>query len=105
MPNLGINKYYYLLSKSDLLIGNSSSGIIESCSFKIPCINLGNRQKNRFAPGNIIHSAFNINVIKRKYKYAISNKFVKKVKKLKNPYYLKNTSNNILDLTYKKIKV
>ena len=29
------NKYYYLLSKSDLLIGNSSSGIIESCSFKI----------------------------------------------------------------------
>jgi len=34
-------KYHLMLSNSDLLIGNSSSGIIESYSFKILCINLG----------------------------------------------------------------
>ena len=58
IPSLGIKKYHFFLSKCDLLIGNSSSGIVESCSFKIPCLNIGDRQKGRFAPGNVLHASF-----------------------------------------------
>ena len=64
-PNLGIEKYHYILNKSDILIGNSSSGIIESCSFNVRCINIGERQKNRFSPKNVLHSSFNLNQIRK----------------------------------------
>ena len=50
LKNLGIKRYHSLLSNCDLIIGNSSSGIIESCSFKIPCINIGDRQAQRLSP-------------------------------------------------------
>ena len=105
VSSLGIDKYYYMLNRSDLIIGNSSSGIIESCSFKIPCINLGKRQKNRFSPRNVLHSPFNLKSIKQTYNYAMSKKFIKKVKKLNNPYFNKDSSKNILDLIYKSIKI
>ena len=39
---------------SDLVIGNSSSGIFETPSFKIPTINIGNRQKGRIKANNIV---------------------------------------------------
>ena len=52
------------LLKSDFLIGNSSSGIIESTFLKIPAINLGNRQKGRLCSNNVIHSNFNKKIIK-----------------------------------------
>jgi len=39
--------YLDLLGVSDLIIGNSSSGIIESASFSLPCVNVGTRQNSR----------------------------------------------------------
>ena len=45
--NLGNTKYYSLLKFSNLIIGNSSSGILEAPSFKIYTINIGSRQIGR----------------------------------------------------------
>ena len=42
------------------MIGNSSSGIIETPLFNLPVINLGNRQKGRVMPKNIINISNNI---------------------------------------------
>ena len=42
--SLGQLKYLSLMNVVDCVIGNSSSGIIESPSFKVPVINIGNRQ-------------------------------------------------------------
>ena len=42
---LGHNLYVNCLRNFDLVIGNSSSGIIETPTFKIPTINLGDRQR------------------------------------------------------------
>ena len=105
VKNFGIQKYHLMLSNSDLLIGNSSSGIIESCSFKIPCINLGDRQKQRLSPKNIIHSTFDIKNILKAYNKATSNRFKLHVINLKNPYESKNTSNKILNIINNKIKL
>lgn len=98
VKNLGIKKYYNLLEISSILIGNSSSGIIESASFNLPTINLGERQKNRYSPKNVIHCPYNLNLIKKNY-----NKIVNSIIKIKNPYYKKNCSKNVLDILYKKI--
>ncbi|HHU83204.1 MAG TPA: UDP-N-acetylglucosamine 2-epimerase (hydrolyzing) [Firmicutes bacterium] len=46
--------YLGLLAKAALMIGNSSSGIIEAPFFSLPVINLGNRQKGRLRAGNVI---------------------------------------------------
>lgn len=97
IKNLGIKKYYETLNSADLMIGNSSSGIIESASFNIPVINLGNRQKKRFAPKNVIHCNFDINELNKKLKIAKSTNFKRSISKIKNPYFKKDTSKKIIN--------
>lgn len=46
--------YKLLLASADVLVGNSSSGIIESASFGTPCVNVGNRQNGRQRNANTI---------------------------------------------------
>jgi UDP-hydrolysing UDP-N-acetyl-D-glucosamine 2-epimerase len=103
VKNLGIKYYYTLLKNSDLLIGNSSSGIIESASFNLATINLGNRQKYRLANKNVIHSSFDKSEIKNSINKIKNKNFVKKVKKIKNIYFKKNTSIKIKELIFKLI--
>lgn len=52
LTHLDRDRYLDVLSVSDLLIGNSSSGIIESASFGVPCVNIGSRQEGRLRNGN-----------------------------------------------------
>jgi len=103
VENLGILNYHNLLNRADLLIGNSSSGIIESASFKIPAINVGDRQKNRFVNKNVLHSKFSTHDLQKCYNRATSNKFVSSLKKIKSIYYKKNTAKNSLNIIYNKI--
>ena len=92
ISNLGIDNYYSVLRKASILIGNSSSGIIESATFNLPTINLGDRQKNRYAPKNVHHCPFNSKKINKLFYKLLSYKKIK----LQNPYYKKNTSLNIV---------
>ena len=48
--------YLTALKYSKVLLGNSSSGIIEAASFNLPVINLGTRQRNRERNKNVIDS-------------------------------------------------
>ena len=104
VPSLGIKKFHFFLKNCDLLIGNSSSGIVESCSFKIPCLNIGDRQKGRLAPSNVLHSDFKKKDIYLKYKTALSKKFLKKIKRISNPYEKKHTSRKICNYIYSNLK-
>ena len=47
LTHLARDNYLDLLGVGDLIIGNSSSGIIESASFGLPCVNIGSRQNDR----------------------------------------------------------
>ena len=87
IPNLGVDNYYSILKKASCLIGNSSSGIIESASFNLPTINLGNRQKKRYYPKNVYHCSFEVKKIE-----VLFNNIINKKIKIKNPYYKKKTS-------------
>lgn len=52
--NLDHIDYWSLLSHASLLLGNSSSGIMETPSLKLPCVNIGDRQKGRTRAANIL---------------------------------------------------
>ena len=93
--SLGVIDYLSVMNFCDVVIGNSSSGIFETPSFKKPTVNIGNRQLGRIKAKNIIDSKCSFNAILRSIKYAISKKFQKNINKVKNPYYKKDTSLNI----------
>jgi GDP/UDP-N,N'-diacetylbacillosamine 2-epimerase (hydrolysing) len=55
VENLGTQNYLTVMKYATVLVGNTSSGIIEAASFAKPVINLGNRQLGRTAGNNVIH--------------------------------------------------
>jgi UDP-N-acetylglucosamine 2-epimerase len=74
------------LKHCDLILGNSSAGIIETGFFKKPTINLGNRQNGRVFGKNVINVIYNEKKILMAIKYALSSKLQKSLKLMKNPY-------------------
>ena len=79
-------EYSNILRHCDVVIGNSSIGIVEAASFKKPVINIGNRQKGKIFPKNVVTSDYTQNNIINSIKYVESLKFKKTLKGLKNPY-------------------
>ena len=69
-----------------VLVGNSSSGIHETASFKVPVVNIGSRQQGRKKPLNIINVNYKCSQILKAIKRANSKAFRKKISKIKNPY-------------------
>ena len=55
VENLGTQSYFTVMKYAKLLVGNTSSGIIEAASFKKYVINIGNRQAGRAVSSNIIN--------------------------------------------------
>jgi len=52
--NLGERRYLSLLRHADVMVGNSSSGLIEAPSFGLPVVNIGSRQRGRLRGTNVI---------------------------------------------------
>ena len=78
------------------IIGNSSSGIIEAPSLKIPVLNIGTRQNGRPQSLNIINSNYNYNEIIKKINYIRKSKnFSKSLEKIKNHFFVKKSSEKI----------
>jgi GDP/UDP-N,N'-diacetylbacillosamine 2-epimerase (hydrolysing) len=100
--NLPRQDYLHLLKNCKLLIGNSSSGIIESTFFKIPVINLGSRQNNRVRAKNVLDVKIENkkNIIKA-YKKCLSKKFINSLKKVRSLYGDGASSKRILDILKK----
>lgn len=96
VPSFGKNSYFSMLNYLDGVIGNSSSGIIEVPSFRIPTINIGNRQTGRLFSKSIINCQYRKNVIQKNIKKIFTKNFKRKIKGTKNIFYKKNTANNIL---------
>lgn len=54
LAHLERDEYLACLANCNVIIGNSSSGIIESASFGIACVNLGDRQNGRLRNPNVV---------------------------------------------------
>lgn len=83
-------EYLSLIKHSAGLIGNSSSGLIEVPSLKIPTINIGDRQKGRVRGENVIDVAADSEEIIEAIKKTKSIQFLEMLQNSINPYYQKN---------------
>ncbi|MBI3986477.1 MAG: UDP-N-acetylglucosamine 2-epimerase (hydrolyzing), partial [Lentisphaerae bacterium] len=54
LPNLGTPDYFSLMNGAAAMVGNSSSGFVEAPSFRLPVVNVGDRQEGRLAAANVI---------------------------------------------------
>ena len=98
--SLGSQLYLSLLKNAQFVIGNSSSGIIEAPSFRIPTINIGDRQKGRIQAKSIINCEPKEESIIEAIKLAISSNYRSNIKNVVNPYGDgKTTSNKIVEIT------
>ncbi len=99
--SLGHTKYLSLVKLSDIVIGNSSSGIIEAPYLKTPTLNIGDRQLGREMSPSIFNVKSNIGDIKNKIDYIFS---IKNKRKLynKNTYGYGNASKKISNFLIKK---
>ena len=98
VKTLGQFVYLSCMKNFDLIVGNSSSGIIEAASFKKPVVNIGDRQKGRLRSLNIIDCE--IKSLEKTINHALSKSFRLKIKKVKNIY----GSGKTADFIVKKIK-
>lgn len=80
-------EYLSLMKIANVIIGNSTSGIVEAPSFGFPAINIGTRQEGRERAKNVIDVGYNKKEIIKAIKKALyDKKFIAKVKKCKTPY-------------------
>lgn len=95
--SLGSKLYLSFLKYIRTVVGNSSSGIIEAPSFSIPTVNIGNRQEGRLQPESVVQTGYSVNEIYKGIEKALCDtEFLKKIKKIKNPYGDSNTSKYII---------
>ncbi|MPN35546.1 GDP/UDP-N,N'-diacetylbacillosamine 2-epimerase (hydrolyzing) [bioreactor metagenome] len=96
--SLGALKYLSTLKYCTLVVGNSSSGIIEAPIFKIPTINIGDRQKGRIQVESIINCKTKKEDITKAINMALSEEFFNHIKHMKTPYEKEHTSSEIVQI-------
>lgn len=99
--SLGHDKYFSICKNVDLMIGNSSSGIIEMPTLNKWTINLGNRQTGRVKAKSVIDIKFKKTQIKEIIKKLLFQKNNSFLKKIKNPYDNGNSSDKIINIIKK----
>ena len=94
--SMGQKLYLSAIKYSNIVIGNSSSGLIEVPSFKKATINIGDRQKGRIKGYSVIDCDPIESSITKSINIALSEKFGNKLKSASNPYGFENSSSKIL---------
>ncbi len=101
MDNVPNADYAGIMNVVDVIIGNSSSGLIEAPTFKLPAVNIGNRQAGRLHGINVINVGYSKDDIRKAIKKALSPAFREKMKKCKNPYGDGKSAKRIVDILEK----
>lgn len=86
VANLGTAGYAALMQRSAAMVGNSSSGIIEAPSFKLPVVNIGTRQQGRIRAENVIDVGYRREDILDGIQRAVAPAFRARLRGLSNPY-------------------
>jgi UDP-hydrolysing UDP-N-acetyl-D-glucosamine 2-epimerase len=97
VPSLGSAGYHTALGVADVMVGNSSSGLIEAPSFRLPSVNVGSRQDGRPRAANVIDVPGDSAKIGRALTRALSPRFRAGLRGLRNPYGEGRTSERVRD--------
>ena len=97
-PSLGYLRYLSAMRLCDAVIGNSSSGILETPALKVPAINIGDRQKGRIRTESIIDCQPTKDSILAALKGVYSNNFQSNLENMKIPYEKHGTAKKIKEI-------
>jgi UDP-hydrolysing UDP-N-acetyl-D-glucosamine 2-epimerase len=95
--NLGGAAYFTLMSRAAAMVGNSSSGIIEAASFRLPVVDVGIRQQGRERAANVVHADNDAAAISAAIKRAVSDGFRASLDSLENLYGDGHASGRIVE--------
>lgn len=99
--SLGQLRYLSALQYVDIVVGNSSSGVIEVPYYSIPTINIGDRQKGRVAPQSVINCNAEEKDILNALNLGLSSKFQNEIQSQDQLYGIGNTTPNIMKVLKK----
>ena len=94
--SLGMIRYLSALKYCTMVIGNSSSALVEAPSFGVPTINVGDRQKGRIQADSVISCEPTKDKIDKAITLALTEEFKEKAHNTINPYGDGNTSGKIV---------
>ncbi|HUK93261.1 MAG TPA: UDP-N-acetylglucosamine 2-epimerase, partial [Methanomicrobiales archaeon] len=98
VTSLSQREYFEAMNAADFMIGNSSSGIIETPYFRKPSIQVGSRQVGRTAAGNVLYAGTGYRQIRDAIGTALGDEaFAEKVRSCVNPYGYGGASRKIVD--------
>lgn len=97
IESLGVKRYLSALYYSSMVIGNSSSGLVEAPTFHIPTINIGDRQKGRLKPKSVIDCEAQCNSIFNAIQLAKTDRIKNLTMDSINPYGDGHTSEKIIE--------
>lgn len=95
--SLGAVRYLSAVKYACMAIGNSSSGLLEVPSFKIPTVNIGDRQKGRLKAASVIDCCPKAEEISQSIERAQTIEFREICETVTNPYGDGNTSKKVVD--------
>jgi GDP/UDP-N,N'-diacetylbacillosamine 2-epimerase (hydrolysing) len=84
--SMGQLRYLSALKHVDVVLGNSSSGLVEAPSFGVPTVNIGDRQKGRIKARSVIDCHPTALDITQAIDKALSDEFRSSLNGMKNPY-------------------
>jgi UDP-hydrolysing UDP-N-acetyl-D-glucosamine 2-epimerase len=96
--NLGFRRYLSALRAAALIVGNSSSGIVEAPSFGVPAVNIGTRQRGRIRARNVIDVGYEAGDIEAGITRALDPAFRESLAGMQNPYGDGHTSGRVVSL-------
>ena len=86
VANAGGNVYVSLMAHAAAMVGNSSSGLVEAPSFKLPVVNIGTRQDGKIKPANVINTGYDVVSVTQGLTTALGPAFRQSLADLVNPY-------------------
>lgn len=84
--SLGQQRYLSLMRAADVVVGNSSSGLIEAPALHKATVNLGERQKGRLRAQSVIDCVEEADDIERAVHHALSEDFQRQLPGMASPY-------------------
>ncbi len=97
--SLGVRRYLSLMRYAEFVLGNSSSGIIETPAFHVPTVNIGDRQKGRLQSESIVNCESDTESIMNAIQIALSDKHKETCNLVVSPYGNGHASEQIAEKT------
>ena len=96
--SMGHLRYLSAMKYAAAVVGNSSSGIIEAPSFRVPVVNIGDRQKGRIRADNVIDCGEGALEIEKALRKALSHEFRESLTTMQNPFEKDDTAGRIVEI-------